>query len=87
MTWSHSIRLQRAISSHLHLLQVVIFFWFVLFSLWNSLTFCDLSRSTDLLSDQRRDRDVPQLFTPPRYGAGSLKLELDENDEIRIRHL
>ncbi|GFN77895.1 centrosomal protein of 164 kda-like [Plakobranchus ocellatus] len=42
--------------------------------------------SNDLLSDQRRDRDVPQLYTPPRYGTGNLKLELDENDEIRVRH-
>ncbi|KAK3782720.1 hypothetical protein RRG08_037719 [Elysia crispata] len=44
-------------------------------------------RSNDLLSDQHRERDVPQLFTSPRYGGGSLKLELDENDEIRVRHL
>ncbi|GFS13229.1 centrosomal protein of 164 kDa-like [Elysia marginata] len=43
--------------------------------------------SNDPVSDLRRDRDIPQLFTPPRYSGGNLKLELDENDEIRIRQL
>ncbi|XP_059149183.1 centrosomal protein of 164 kDa-like isoform X2 [Physella acuta] len=39
--------------------------------------------STGALTDGRKD--VPGVSTPPRYGS-NIRLELDDKDEIRVRH-